>query len=165
MLGSLLRDFERKVSGVHNFLLYAADFVSEYQGILAAGLPAESVQFHRMDGLFHGYYGVSFRLQAFHQGHHIVHVLGRDGLLRSERHLVQVCGRRDGTDAAQPDFVHTESVAGAESASDVVRAADIVQHQHQSAFGTVTVRIGRHASQFYIEKFSVFHIAKVKVFS
>ena len=33
MLGAFLGNFQGKVAGVYNFLLYAGDFVSEYQGV------------------------------------------------------------------------------------------------------------------------------------
>ena len=62
MFGPLLRDFESEVSGVYNFLLYAADFVSKDQGIPPAGFPAKMVQFYRVDRLLHGNNRISIGL-------------------------------------------------------------------------------------------------------
>ena len=71
----------------------------------------------------------------------------------------------DGTDTAQINLIYAKGVAGAESAAHIVRAADIVQHQHKAALLPMAVLLCRQSAQFYIEKFSVFHVAKVKVFS
>ena len=66
MLGTVLGNLQRKIAGVHNFLLYAGDFVSEDQGVFPAGLPAEAVQFHGMDRLFYGHYCVAIGLQVYY---------------------------------------------------------------------------------------------------
>ena len=70
--------------------------------------------------------------------------------LGSERRFVDFCGRWHGTDAAEIYLVRLEGVAAAENASHIVRAAYIVQHQHQPGRGQRRVFVRPHAAELNI---------------
>ena len=165
MFGSLLRNFQREIAGVYNFLLYACDFVSKDQGVLDAGFSPEGVQFHRIHRLLHSYHRVAIGLQAIHQSHHIGHLLEGHHFLGAQGYFAQFGGGRHRADTAQVHFVHAEGIGRTEGAAHVVGTADVVQHQHHAALGPgVAVFIGRNTTQFYVEKFSVLHGHKGKAF-
>ena len=63
MLGTVLGNLQGEVAGIDNILADAGDFVAEDEGVLAAGLAAESAQLDRMDRLLHGDDGVPLRMQ------------------------------------------------------------------------------------------------------
>ena len=162
MLGTVLGNLQGKVAGVHDILADAGDFIAEDEGVLAAGLAAESAEFDRMHRLLHGDDGIALRPQRGDGVQGIVEMLPRDGVFRAEGRFMDLGGRRDGGDAARKDFVDVEGIGGPESAADIMRAADVVQHHGESRRRQIPVRVGGHAAQFDIQQFSVFHFHKVK---
>ena len=162
MLGSVLGNFQGKVAGIDHILADAGDFVAEDEGILTAGFAAESAELDRMDRLLHGDDGIPLRMQGGDGVQGVVEMLPRDGVLRAEGRFMDLGGRRHGGDAAGKDFVDAEGIGRPESAADIVRAADVVQHDGEPRRRQIPVRVGGHAAQFDIQQFSVFHIHKVK---
>ena len=94
MLGAVLGDLQTEVGGVHNRLLYAFDFVSEYKGVLAGspageGVPPETratpgLEFDRIDRLLHCNDRVSFRLESGYGLERVGIMLPRHGLFGPE---------------------------------------------------------------------------------
>ena len=78
MLGTVLGNLQGKVAGVDHILADAGDFVAEDEGVLAAGLAAESAQLDRMDRLLHGDDGIPLRMQRGDGVQGVVIMLPRD---------------------------------------------------------------------------------------
>ncbi len=166
MLGAPLGNFQGKVAGIHHSLLHTVHFVSEHEGVLAPGFAPESVQLHRMDGLLHGNHRVSLSLEVMDKCIYVLHMLEGDHFLGPEGDFPQLGRRRHGADAAQEYLVHSEGIGRPEGRTHIVRAADVVQHQDGAAhrpFQPILLRA--HPAQLDIEKFSVFHNAKVRDFA
>ena len=72
---TLLGDFKGKIAGIHNGLLHTFNLIAKDQSVAGAGRPAKSIQFHGINGLFHGNDGISGRLKAVDQVHGIIYVL------------------------------------------------------------------------------------------
>ena len=132
MLRPVLGDLNAQVGGVHDILSDAVDFVSEDHGVAPSRLAPEILQLHGVLGLLRADDGPALALQAPHEGERVAHVFPRHAVLGAQRRLVDLRGGRHGADAAEPDLVGLERVGRAEGAADVVRAADVVQHQHQT---------------------------------
>lgn len=162
MLGTVLGNLQRKVAGIDHILADAGDFIAENEGVLAPRLAAESAELDRMDRLLHGDDGVPLRMQRGHGVQGVIEMLPRDGILRAKGRFMDLGGRRYGGDSAGKDFVDAEGIGRPESAADIVRAADVVQHHGEPRRRQIPVRVGGHAAQFDIQQFSVFHIHKVK---
>ena len=73
-----------------------------------------------------------------------------DAVLGAQGGLVDLGGRGCGADSAEPEGVGPESIAGPESRSDIVRAADVVQHDGHAARWQGAVFFCAETAQFGI---------------
>ena len=162
MLGAVLGDFQGEIAGIDDVLADTGDFVAEDESVFTAGGAAESAEFFRVDGLFHGDEGVALGAQKSHGVHRVTKVFPRNGVLGAKGRFVDFGGGRDGGDAAEEDFVDAEGVGRAEGAADIVRTADVVQHHHDAGGRKGLILCGRDAAQLDIQQFSVLHSHKVK---
>jgi len=130
MLRPVLGDLHTQVGGVHDILSDAVDFVSEDHGVAAARLAPEILERDGMLGLLGADDGPTLPAEAAHECERVTDMLPGHAVLGPQGGFVDLGRRRDGADAAQPDLVHLEAVSGPEGAAHIVRAADIVQHEH-----------------------------------
>ena len=164
MFGSSLGNFQCEVGGVHDILGDAFDFVSEDEGVLVARLRAEGAEFHGMDRLLDSDERIAFGAKPPGHFQRIGRMLPGNRILGSEGGFVDFRRGRDRRDAAEPEFVHPESVRAPEGGADIMGRADIVQHQDQSARLFPAVLLRAEAPQFDIQQFPVFHGHKDSVF-
>lgn len=158
MLGTELRDFQRKVGSVHNLLPDAVDFVAEDQGIFFPGssgriprLGTEGIQRDGMDRLFHADRRVPLTAKFAHSGEGVLVVFPSHAFLRPESCLANFSGRRKGAYSTKADLVDPESIAGPESGTDIIDAADVVQDYDPSGFRKRPVFFRGHPAQFNVQ--------------
>ena len=104
-----------------------------------------------MDGLLDGDDRVAGRLQLGDGLQRVGDMLPGHAVLGAEGRFVDLGGRRNRADAAQPDLVRLEGVGRTECRSDIVRAADIVKHDDQSGLRETPVFLGTDAAKLYVQ--------------
>ena len=180
VLGAGLGNLQTKVAGVHDILSDAGDFVSEDQCVAGGGIlraagtsgfagalarqnrgcstrPSLQGKILQLDGAFrllHAHDRVAFGPQPLDDGERVFAVRPIYAEFRTERRLVDLGGRGDGADAAEPDLFHGEGVGAPEGGANVVLAADVVQDQHHGAFGGGLEGFEVRPVQFAVGKFA-----------
>ena len=72
VFGSELRDFEREVWCINDWLLDSFYFIAEYEGVFLTRFFCESVKLDWFCGLFYAHDGVTFRFEPVHNFHCIL---------------------------------------------------------------------------------------------
>ena len=154
VLGAGLGNLQTKVAGVHDILSDAGDFISEDQRVACSGVKREILQLDGAFRLFYAHDRITLAAKLFHDGEGVFAVRPIYTEFRTQRRFVDLGGRGDGADAAEPDLFHGEGVGAPEGGADVVLAADVVEHQYHGTFGGGLEGFEVRPVQFAVGKFA-----------
>ena len=151
VLGAELGNFKAGIGEIDGLLLYSADFVAEDEGGRTVGGKVKVREGNAAFGLLDGVEGVAFGAEMVEGVKGVGEMLPRNGFLGTEGGFVDFAVGRGGGNAAEVEGLEAEGVGGAEDGADVVKAADVVEHENNGGFGGLAVLFGGEAVKFLIE--------------
>lgn len=134
MLGALLRYFETDVALVDNSLVHTVYLMPENERIAASFLWGEILQVNAAFHLFETADCVTVALQLLDASGRGGMICPGDRVFRSEGCLVDFGGGWTLANAAKGEPLHGKSIARAENGTDIVKAADVVEHNRKLHF-------------------------------
>lgn len=90
VLGTELRNLKREVRHINHVLIDSRDLISKYESIFLTLLRAESIEHHRIDGLFYADDLVAVFLESADCLHGITYMLPRHTIFRTKSRLVDL---------------------------------------------------------------------------
>ena len=134
VLRALLRNLHAHIAGIHHVLAHTIHLMARHNGIFLPLLHLKPLQAHRILHQLKGAHRVSPALQILHSLESVGAIAPGHSVLRAKRRLVNLHRGRRGSDAAEHQLLHTESIGSAENRTYIIETADIVEHHHQRQF-------------------------------
>lgn len=100
VLGTILRDFKRKIRGIDNLLGNSGNLIAEDDSILTTFFGNECVEHDRIHGLLGTYYCITVFLETTYGVHCVINMLPSHAVLRSQGRFMDFGRWRHSTDSA-----------------------------------------------------------------
>lgn len=135
MFGAALRNLEANVALIDDVLIHTINLMAQYKSVFALLLGREILEFDTSFHLFEATKGISTVLKVGDALHGRFVAGPPNGVLGSQRSLVNFGGGRTLAYAADGYRLNSEGIGGAEDRTDIIKAPDIVEHDCQTHFG------------------------------